>query len=358
MNESPHSGPDGPHGEMKAAPSDGERLPSRGSLLRRHPFRLTAVAIAAVILAVAGLRFWNYLQSYVSTSDAEIEGNIAPVSARIAGTVTRVYVHNTEHVKAGQILVTLDQRDYRVAAEKARADLAQAEAQAQSAKSSYIAALATFNEAQANNVKARSDARRYAALLEASATSREQYDDAVRAARVAKATVEADRASAAAAKKLVAVREAAALAVKAALDQARLNLSYTEIRAPADGVVGNKTVQVGERVEPGQGLLAITELNDLWVTANFKETSIGEIRLGRRATIHVDAINRTLTGYVAGLGGATGALYSLLPPENATGNWIKVVQRLPIRIRFDKGQDPASDRLRPGLSVEVKVWLR
>lgn len=354
MNEGPYNGPSGPQGEPNAE----GRLPPKLGFLRRNLFRVAAAVIVLAILAVAGLRFWNYFQSYVSTSDAEIQANIAPVSSRIEGTVTSVYVHNTEHVHAGQLLVTLDSSDYRVAVEKARADLAQGKAQAQSAKSSYTAAIAKFNEAQANNVKAQSDARRYAALLEASATSREQYDDAVRVARVAKATVNADSASAAAAKKLVAVREAGVLAAKAALDQALLDLSYTKIHAPVDGVVGNRAVQVGERVEPGQGLLAITEVNDLWVTANFKETSIGQIRPGKRATIHVDAINRNLSGQVVGLGGATGALYSLLPPENATGNWIKVVQRLPVRIRFDKGQDPPSYHLRPGLSVEVKVWLK
>jgi membrane fusion protein (multidrug efflux system) len=355
MSETSHNNLDEPVEKTGVGSGVEERLPPERSILRRHPFRVIACAILVAIFAVAGLRFWQYLQSYVSTSDAEIEANIAPISSRIEGTVTHVYVHNTETVKAGELLVTLDPRDYRVAVEKARADLAQAKAQAQSAKSDYTAALATFNEAEANDVKARSDARRYAALLEASATSREQYDEALRVARVADATVQAGSASAAAARKMVTVRQAATLAAKAALDQALLHLSYTEIRAPVAGVVGNRAVQVGERVEPGQGLLAVTEFNNLWVTANFKETSIGEIRTGSRATIHVDALGRSFKGYVVGLGGATGSLYSLLPPENATGNWIKVVQRLPVRLRFDKGQDPVSD-LRPGLSVEVKVW--
>jgi membrane fusion protein, multidrug efflux system len=340
------------HNEIGATP------PRRAGLFRRHPLRMIAAAVLAAGMTVAGLRFWNYLQSYVSTEDAEVEGNIAPVSSRIEGTVARVYVHNTQFVKAGQLLVTLDPRDYRVAVEKARADLAQAEAQVQSSRSDYTSAMAMLREAEANNVKAQGDARRYAALLEARATSREQYDDNVRAAGVAKATVEADSASATAAEKLVAVREAGVLAAKAALDQALLNLGYTEIHAPVSGIVGSKTVQTGQRVQPGQGLLAITQLDDLWVTANFKETSIGRIRPGQRATIYVDALGRSLSGHVIGLGGATGALYSLLPPENATGNWIKVVQRLPIRISFDKGEDPPSDHLRPGLSVEVKVWLR
>jgi membrane fusion protein, multidrug efflux system len=359
MNEHPHNGPQDPRdGEAQGAPGASQAATDGRGLLWGRPLRMAAVAILAVALAVGGVRFWNYFHSYASTEDAEIEANISPISSRIEGTVTRVYVDNTQFVKAGQLLVTLDPRDYRVAVEKARADLDQAEAQTQSARSNYTATRSQLNEAQANNVKAQSDARRYAALREARVTTSQQYDKIIAAARVARATVEADRASAAATEKLVAVRQAGVLAAKAALDQALLNLGYTKIYAPVSGVVGAKTVQTGERVQPGQGLLAITQLNDLWVTANFKETSIGQIRAGQRATIYVDALGRDLTGHVVGLSGATGALYSLLPPENATGNWIKVVQRLPIRIRFDKGQDPPSDHLRPGLSVEVKVWLR
>lgn len=165
------------------------------------------------------------------------------------------------------------------------------------------------------------------------------------------------RAKAEAAQRAIAVRAAAAQAAEAALDQARLNLSYTVITAPVSGVVGNRTVQDGQAVQPGQGLLAITDINHLWVTANFKESYLGKIRPGQPATVYVDALGRSLNGYVEGLGGATGALYSLLPPENATGNWVKVVQRLPVRIRLAQGGDPPS-HLRPGESAEVKVWLR
>jgi membrane fusion protein, multidrug efflux system len=141
------------------------------------------------------------------------------------------------------------------------------------------------------------------------------------------------------------------------LDQALLNLSYTKIAAPFGGVIGKKTVEVGQRVQPGEQLMAIVGLSDIWVTANFKETQVRRMRAGEHATIYVDELGRDYEGYVEGLAGATGEMYSLLPPENATGNYVKVVQRLPIRIRFNSGQD-SDHALRPGLSVEPKVWLR
>jgi membrane fusion protein (multidrug efflux system) len=168
--------------------------------------------------------------------------------------------------------------------------------------------------------------------------------------------VESDQASVAALQKQIASREAIATAVKASLDQALLNLSYTRIVAPVSGVVGKKTVEIGQQVEPGQQLLALVPLDDLWVTADFKETQLRRIRLGQRVSIHVDALASNYNGYVEGLAGASGELYSILPPENATGNYIKVVQRFPVQIRFDHGQDP-EHRLRPGMSVEPTVWL-
>jgi len=152
-------------------------------------------------------------------------------------------------------------------------------------------------------------------------------------------------------------REAAVNAAQAAVDQALLNLEYTRITAPMSGIIGKKTVEDGERVQPGQQLLAIVPLNDIWITANFKETQIRRMRRGQRATIYVDAIGRDYQGYVEGVGGASGEKYSLMPPENATGNYVKVVQRLPIRIRLREGQD-ADHRLRVGMSVEATVRFR
>ncbi|MBF6567766.1 MAG: HlyD family secretion protein [Candidatus Binataceae bacterium] len=315
---------------------------------------------AAFVLAgliIEGVRYWNYVQSYVATEDAQTEADISPVGSRIQGTVIGVHVKSTQRVEAGQLAVELDPRDYKLAVDRQRAALAEAAALTGSAQSSYVAATAKVNKDRAREARAQSDARRYTALLKEHVASAEQYDNIISAEMVAVATVQADEAAAAAALKNVAVRQAAIAAAQVALDEALLNLSYTKIHSPVDGIVGNKTVEIGERVQPGQGLFSVTSLDDLWVTANFKETWIGELHPGQRATIHVDALGRDFDGYVEGLGGATGALYSLLPPENATGNWIRVVQRLPVRIRFDHGQDPPT-HLRPGLSAEVKVWLK
>jgi membrane fusion protein, multidrug efflux system len=142
------------------------------------------------------------------------------------------------------------------------------------------------------------------------------------------------------------------------LKQAELNLSYTKLIAPVDGVVGKKTVESGQQVQPGQELMAIVPLNDIWVTANFKETQLKNIRVGQRATLKVDAFGgRTFNGHVDSFAGATGARYSILPPENATGNYVKVVQRVPVKIVFENGED-REHLLRPGMSVEPKIWVR
>jgi membrane fusion protein (multidrug efflux system) len=153
------------------------------------------------------------------------------------------------------------------------------------------------------------------------------------------------------------MRDANLLAAQAQVHQAELNLQYTNIYAPADGIVGDKSVQLGTQVAPGEEMLAVTETTDIWVTANFKETQVRKMRPGQSVTIHVDALSQKFDGYVEALSGASGSVYSLLPPENATGNYVKVVQRLPVRIRFKRGQ-PGLERLAPGMSVEPKVWVR
>ena len=168
--------------------------------------------------------------------------------------------------------------------------------------------------------------------------------------------MESDRASVIALQKQIVSREAIAAGAQASLDQALLNLSYTHIVSPVSGVIGKKAVEVGQQIERGQQLLAIVPLDDIWVTANFKETQLRRIKLGQRVSIHVDALGSNYSGYIDGLAGASGEVYSILPPENATGNYIKVVQRFPLRILFDPGQD-AEHRLRPGMSVEPTVWL-
>jgi len=341
--------------ESPAAPVEQVRVSAARGRLRR-PLLAILLILAAIAAAPAATRLWNYFASYESTDDAQITGYIDPVSARINGTVVRIAVDDNQRVKAGQLLVQLDPRDYQVAVEQARANLTQAQAQVNIARQNYVASQAQVREAEAADVRAQHDEQRYRALLGERVASAEQYDQYVAAARVSAATVEADRAAVGAAERTIASHEADVLAARAGLDQALLNLGYTEIKAPADGIVGKRTVQLGQRVEPGEQLLALTQVERFWVTANFKETQLERMRAGQPVTIYVDAFSRKFKGHVESLPGASGSMYSLLPPENATGNYVKIVQRLPVRIRFDDGQ-PGLELLRPGMSVEPTVWI-
>ncbi len=345
---------DGPANVNAAAPAP------QGAARRALKSRMLKLLVVLALIAAAGLgtpRLWSYLQSYEYTDDAQIDGHIVQVSSRVSGTVSHVYVENTQFVKAGQLLAEIDPRDYDVAVEKARADLAQAQAQVRSAHQDYAAAVANLHQSEATNVKAQKDAERYQVLFQTSVVSRGEYEAQTRDARIAAAAVQSEQARAEGASRMIAVREAGVRAAQAALDQAMLNRGYAKIVAPTSGIVGKKTVEAGQRVDPGQGLLALVALNDLWVDANFKETQLKLMRPGQPVTIHVDATAKDYRGFVEGMPGASGEKYSLLPAENATGNYVKVVQRLPVRIRFNSGQDP-DGRLRPGMSVEPTVWLR
>jgi membrane fusion protein, multidrug efflux system len=327
-----------------------------GRVLRWRPVRLILAVIVAALLCTGGLRVWNYLQSYESTDDAEIDGHLDPLSTRIDGTVVHVYVEDTYHVKKGQALVDLDPRDYQVAIEKAAANLAQAEQGVKAAQQNYDLRVANLAATVATNAKAQVDVARYRELLKQEVIARETDDEIVMTGKVDAAAVNSGRAAVAAAARMIGQAEAAVQAAQASLDQARLNLSYTHIVAPAAGVVGDKTVQVGQRLQPGQQLLSIVPLNDIWITADFRETQLRRMHRGQPVTVHVDTTGRDYKGFVEGMPGATGELYSLLPPENATGNYVKVVQRLPVRIRLYPGEDP-NHRLRPGMSVEPTVWV-
>jgi membrane fusion protein, multidrug efflux system len=349
------------HLDSPALPLMGDQTPgapqTSNSASLRSGFKALGVAAMLAMLFVAGRPIWNYLHSYESTDDAEIDGHIAPIASRINGTIARVYVEETQTVKSGQLLAAIDPRDEQVALETARANLSLAQSQADSARADYQVALDKVRQSEATLAKARRDADRYTALLNQEVIARGDYEEKIRLADVDAAAADSDRAAARSAQKVIASREASVQAVQAALDQAALNLSYTKIVAPFGGVIGKKTVEVGQRVQPGEQLMAIVGLNDIWVTADFKETQVRRMRPGEHATIHVDELGRDYEGYVEGMAGATGEMYSLLPPENATGNYVKVVQRLPIRLRFNSGQD-LDHALRPGLSVEPKVWLR
>jgi membrane fusion protein, multidrug efflux system len=312
------------------------------------------ILLVAAAVAIPG---WNYLSSYEDTDDAQIDGHIIAVSSRINGTIEDVYVIDTQPVIKGQLLADIDPSGYVVAVEGARATLAQAKAQVESAKAEYQTALSKINQDQATSAKAEYDVPRLATLAAQGAGRKEDYQESLRVAKVARATVEADRASANAAMTNIASREAEVKRAQANLDQALLNYGYTRITAPMSGVIGKKSVEPGQRVQPGQSLLAVVPLDDVWVTANFKESQLRRMQPGQPVDIHVDALDRTFKGYVDGLGSASGERFSLLPPENATGNYVKVVQRIPVRIDLAPGQN-INHHLVPGMSVEPTVWLK
>jgi membrane fusion protein (multidrug efflux system) len=319
--------------------------------------RLWLLALLIMALGTTAPFAWNYLQSYESTDDAQIDGHIDPLSSRIDGTVIAVHVEDDDRVKKGELLVEIDPRDYEVAVEQAKAQVELALAQVAAAKQDYAAALANVREADAADFKAQRDARRYSILLAQQVVPQEQYDQYTAIARVDAAKVDSAQEAAGAALKTIAARQADADAAKAVLDQALLNLSYTKVYAPANGIVGKRSVQLGSRIQPGQTLMFVTETDDIWVTANFKETQLARMHRGEPVTIHVDTFGRNYRGYVEHMPGASGDRFSLLPPENATGNYVKVVQRLPVRILFEPGQDP-DHQLHPGMSVESTVWLQ
>jgi len=378
------------------------------------------LAIGAIVLLVAGIFLYRYFASYESTDDAQIDGHINSISARVSGHVVRLNVQDNQFVQAGTVLVEIDPADYQVALDSARADFEDAKAAAmaagvnvpitsvntsseisstqagtdsaragiQAAKHQADAAQAELQEAEANNIKAQNDLGRYKLLVDKQEVSQQQYDQAVAAAAASQAAVRAAQANADTAVQQVteadgklaqaeadwrnantAPRQMAATRAKAAaaaaqaqrkgadLEQAQLNLQYTKIIAPVSGVVSDRSVEVGQNVAPGQELMKIIPLDDIWITANLKETQLRNIKVGQRVTIAVDATGKKYNGKVDSIAGASGARFSLLPPENATGNYVKVVQRIPVKIVLDPGENK-NHELRPGMSVVPKVWIR
>jgi membrane fusion protein, multidrug efflux system len=403
-------------GRESAGNNDDERSTStadrRGFAQRRlgyfrtHPHAKWVVAAVALLVLGAGIFFWRYYSVRESTDDAQIDGHINPISPRVTGTVLRVLHDDNEVVQAGELLVEFDPKDYEVAVDRARADLANAQANAvaanvgvpltQTTSSSQLTAAdaavkasqreiesanARLNEAQANYAKVAADLKRMEMLIAKDEISRQQYDAAVAAANSAKATVEAANADVATAESRAAQTQAQAEAARtvpeqlkvtraragaataevqraiSALAQAELNLKYTKVYAPVTGALSKRNVEPGQVVQAGQPVFSIVDLENIWVTANFKETQLRKMVVGQSAKIKVDAYGREYGGHVESIGAATGARFSLLPPENATGNYVKVVQRIPVRIRVDKGQDP-NHQLRPGMSVVPTVFTK
>jgi len=380
------------------------------------------IASLATLLVIGAASGWAlYSQGYESTDDAQVDGHLNVVSSRISGTTASVHVVENQIVDAGQPLVDLDPSEQNVAYDQAKAQYDQAVAQlhaqrpsigitqadnaaaaitgdvqvAQS-KSAFAAASqdlasATAKLAESEAIRARDDASlaRNEQLFQAGTISRQAYDQAVAAAHSADASVDAAKANIASAEKLVEQRKAeiqaqtarreqtsrtapAQLSIRhadlataqanveaaaAQLNRAELNLSFCHVVSPVRGIVTQRSAEIGNRVSEAQPLMMIVATDDTWVTANFKETQLARMYAGQRAKIHVDALQRDFEGTVESISAITGARSSVLPPENATGNYIKVVQRMPVRIRLSPNQENL-ERLRPGMSIEAKVWLR
>ncbi len=392
--------------------------------------RLAILGGAVLLAAIAGL--FLYYHNRESTDDAQIDGHITPIASKIYGKVASVLVDDNQAVKAGQLLVKIDARDYQSAVDQAKAALDLAESEARSAgvdvprtaenvasgtssadaqllgaQADLAKAQATYEQAQtadlsfaqanvekskANAALAQADLARYKPLVEKDEISKQQYDaakanadasasalkadqeklaQAQRNVEVVKAQLDAAKArvlearaaveSAHANTKQVGMRTADAQAkvakvaeARAALDAAQLNLSYTEVVAPVDGVATHKQVEPGQIMQAGQGLLVVVPLQDVWVTANFKETQLKNMKAGQKAEVKVDTYGKTFSGHVDSIAGATGGVLSLLPPENATGNYVKVVQRIPVKIVLDR-DSVGSYVLRPGMNVDATV---
>jgi membrane fusion protein, multidrug efflux system len=403
-----------------------------GSARRLARRRVALVAGLVVVIGIA-LAWWHY-SGRVSTDDAQVDGHIVPIAARVGGTVRAVEVEDNQIVEAGTVLVEIDPTDHEIALRRAEADYADAQAaltaaqagvpitttttasqvssasasvararagteaasrDVEAARARLTAAQARLKEAVANATRAGRDLERMKQLIAKDEVSQQQYDAAVAAADAARASVESAQATIAEANPAISMAEsrrvqaggaldqadaelrtaqtrpdqltvtraraqsadARVRQAKAILDQVQLNLGYTTVKAPAAGRVSKKNVEAGQVIQPGQPLLALVPLESIWITANYKETQLKQMRPGQRASISVDAYGRSYVGHVDSIAAATGARFSLLPPENATGNYVKVVQRVPVKIVLDKGQDP-EHLLRPGMSVVPTVFTR
>lgn len=413
------AGAERPDEARRPLPATEEDYRTRPPRIQSSGFRI-AVIIGIIVLLVVGFFAYRYFTSYESTDDAQIDSHINSISTRISGHVIKLNIRDNQYVQAGTVLVEIDPNDYQIAYDRAKADFADAQAAAlaagvnvpitsvntssqlsaseadvnsaragiQAAEQQFEAAKAQLQQAEANDVKAQNDLGRYKQLVEKQEISQQQYDQAVAAAKASSAGVAGARAGSDAAQQQVTqakgklvqaeanlryantapkqmqitrAKAASALAEaqrkKADLEQAQLNLEYTKVVAPVNGLVSNRTVEVGQNVAPGQELMKIINLDDIWVTANFKETQLRNMRAGQKVTIEVDANGRKYEGHVDSVAGASGARFSLLPPENATGNYVKVVQRIPVKIELKPGSNN-DHQLRPGESVTPKVWIR
>ena len=338
--------------EREAAPAPARAARATPEAKPGGSKRAVFIIMGVVLLGLVavGVRRWIYGFSHVSTDNAQVDGHIIPILPKVGGYVVDVRTDENRQVKAGDTLVVLDDRDYKARLAQAEADLAVALAGV-SNRARVGQAEAQVAQAQANAEKAHADLDRIKPLAEKDIVPKQALDAAEAAARAADAALAAAQAALLGA-------DARVAAARAARDQAALNLSYTRITAPSEGVVSKKSVELGQLVQPGQPLMSEVPLSDVWVTANLKETQTANVTPGDPVDFTVDAYpGRHIKGHVESLAPATGAKFSLLPPDNATGNFTKVVQRIPVRIRPDANND-ATHPLRPGMSVVVTITTK
>jgi membrane fusion protein (multidrug efflux system) len=393
------------------------------------------IAVAVIVVIAVGLFFWLTRRGREATDDAQVDGRITQISSRVGGPIVKVNVDNNQAVKDGDVLVQIDPREYEIAVDRAKADLADAQANAaaartgvpiakvettagvstaaggvvqaeagvsaaeheiQVAQANLVSAQAHVREKEATATKMARDVERLRGLAQKDEIPQQQFDAAVAQAASARAAADAAKSEVASAQGAITVAEQRAAQARgtaaqahaglanaatapqqlkvtesraasaearvkqaeSALKQAELNLLYTTVRAPGPGVISRKTIEAGQVIQAGQPLLALVDLDRIWITANFKETQLKSMQPGQKAVVEVDALGgKTFNGHVDSIAAATGAKFSLLPPENATGNFVKVVQRIPVKIVLDTGQDP-DHRLRPGMSVTPTVRVR
>lgn len=362
---------EGPNTESRIQPGAGadpvanatprsSRITHHASHFRRFTITLLAAAVTTTA-AWSGYRWLDHVRTWVRTDNAYVAAHVHQVSSRLAGTVSEVLVEENEAVAAGKIVARLDARDFEVRRQQALAQVAQAEAHLQQAHAQVALARAQVAREQAQATKSQQDLERSKSLAQGAngAISRQELDSAQAAADAAQAGLDVARSALESAEAATAAARAQEQVAQSNLKDAELQLSYTEIRAPATGRIGRKNLETGNRVQPGQALLALVQ-PDVWVVANFKETQLARLKPGQPVRLRVDAFpGRVFAGHVESLAPASGAQFALLPPDNATGNFIKIVQRVPVKIALDR-QDTGDCEVRivPGMSTVVEVKVR
>ena len=322
---------------------------------------LIIAGLVFLLLAVGGLLYWLHARHFESTDDACTAGHVHEISARVPGTVQAVLVHDNEVVHRGQPLAALDPREFNLGLEKARAQLAQAKAMTEQAKADLLQRQAASSQAAAQLEKAMSDYDRISGLYQQDlkAVAKSEVDAADAALKSARGAFEATKANETAAQAQVTVAQAGVTTAETSLHDAELQFSYTSIVSPVDGFIAKKTIESGRRIQAGQALMAVVE-RTVWVVANLKETQLAKVKIGQEVAIEIDAIpDHEFKGHVDSFQPGTGATFSLLPPDNATGNFTKIVQRVPVKIIFDEDSVRGfQNRLVPGLSVAPTIDLR